>query len=157
MANRRHTGPLHQRPGAATRHARRRARANENLSATEDLGVADDARWLHGRASWEAAGLPPEEQRGQLSPPNVGAQPPPRAVGSSNQMGVITRNALQIFGTKTSVLGDACEHARADFLAVVKGENEVWPAQSGHRSMRARLTLDLPSKSEKSSKNTFGL
>jgi len=42
------------------------------------------------------------------------------------------------------MLSDAREHARADFLAFVKGKRIIGPAIFSEYSMRAALALDLP-------------
>ena len=71
----------------------------------------------------------------------------------SSQLGIILATMLQIFGPKTGVLRNACAH----FLAVMKCEDEVWPASPRQGPMRARLALELPVKLEKCSKNALGL
>lgn len=38
--------------------------------------------------------------------------------------------ALQVLGTEASVLRYTGEHARTDFVAIVEGEDEIWPASS---------------------------
>jgi hypothetical protein len=50
------------------------------------------------------------------------------------------------------VLGDSREHAWADLLAFMKGEDEVRPAISVKGHMGARLALDLPANLEQSAK-----
>jgi hypothetical protein len=62
-------------------------------------------------------------------------------------LGAPSDEALQVFGCEPSVLGDARQHSRADFLALVECEDEVLPAFSRKRSMRAGLPLKLPTRS----------
>ena len=45
------------------------------------------------------------------------------------------------------MLGDSGKDARAQFLVVMKGEDEVLPIRPRERAMRARLTLDHPADS----------
>lgn len=40
------------------------------------------------------------------------------------------------------VLGDSSQQPRADFLIVVKGEDDVWLVSLGQGAMRARLAFD---------------
>ena len=51
---------------------------------------------------------------------------------------------LQVTWHETSVLRDASEHARANFLSVMKGEDIVLPAFATESSMRPSLPLYLP-------------
>ena len=53
-----------------------------------------------------------------------------RAVGWNNPSDVTLGTMLQIFGMKTGVLCNAREHAWANFLAVMKCEDKVRPANS---------------------------
>jgi hypothetical protein len=39
---------------------------------------------------------------------------------------------LEIFRTKAGVFGNTCQHAGADFLAIMKRKNEVGPTLSTH-------------------------
>src|SRR5262245_58590855 len=52
---------------------------------------------------------------------------------------------------------DSGQHARAELLAVMKGEDEIRPAFSTEGPMRAGLTLDLPTESEQGTQNPVGL
>jgi len=50
--------------------------------------------------------------------------------------------ALQIFRGKSRVLGQAGEHARADFIAVVEGKHDIRPAGSRQGFVRSGLPFD---------------
>ena len=49
------------------------------------------------------------------------------------------RRVLQVARCQTGVLGDSAKNARAEFLVVMKGEDNVWPFRTGERPVRARL------------------
>ena len=46
------------------------------------------------------------------------------------------------------MLRDSRQHARPDFLIIVKAEDEVWPADPGQRAVGAGGTLDFPPNAE---------
>jgi len=46
------------------------------------------------------------------------------------------------------VLRDTCEHSRAEFVGIVKGEDEVGPAWPRKNLVGTGLTLDLPADAE---------
>jgi len=45
------------------------------------------------------------------------------------------RATPEVLRLQAGVLGDPCQHARAEFVAVVEGENEVGPAFASQRAM----------------------
>ena len=55
---------------------------------------------------------------------------------------------LEIFGTEAGALRDSREHAGANFFAVVKGEDNIWPTFSGQRAVGSGLSLELPANLE---------
>jgi hypothetical protein len=66
---------------------------------------------------------------------------------------VITSARLQIARTQPRVLGDPCEHLRANLFAIVEGEDEVGPPVPRQGPMRTGLTLQLPPNGEKGGEN----
>jgi hypothetical protein len=56
-----------------------------------------------------------------------------------------SRMRSQILGTQAGALGDAGEHLGADFIAVVKREDEVRPTRALQDPVRSTLALDAPS------------
>jgi hypothetical protein len=50
-------------------------------------------------------------------------------------LGVALTQALQVVWLEARMLGNARQHLWPDFLAVMEGENEIWPAIAGQRSM----------------------
>ena len=64
---------------------------------------------------------------------------------------------LQIAGAQSRVLGNAREHLGADFLTVVKREDEVLPPLTAQGPMRPRLAIDAPPLLNKGSKDTTSL
>ena len=42
------------------------------------------------------------------------------------------------------MLSNAREHFGADFIAVVEGEDEIWPARAAQSAVRTRLPFELP-------------
>ena len=40
---------------------------------------------------------------------------------------IMDLRCLEIFGPESGVLGDASKHLGADFLSVMKCEDEIWP------------------------------
>jgi hypothetical protein len=63
----------------------------------------------------------------------------------------------KIIGREASLLRDPGEHARPDFLVVVKREDEIRPAIATQSSMRARRAFDVPADSKESRENPAGL
>ena len=59
------------------------------------------------------------------------------AAGARGSFGTLGRrnNRLQIFGAKTGTLGDAREHLWTEFVVVVEGEYEIWPARVTERTV----------------------
>lgn len=51
---------------------------------------------------------------------------------------------------KTRVLGNPCQHARTDFVVIVKGEDEVRESATLKNSMGAASALDAPACAEQS-------
>jgi len=49
---------------------------------------------------------------------------------------------LEVFRGETGMLCDASQHARADFVAIMKSKHKIWKIRSPQNTMRARLTLD---------------
>lgn len=68
-------------------------------------------------------------------------------------LGVTAALALQVFWLETSVLRDACQHSRTKFFTIVKREHEIGPAFTRQSAMRARLALELPTKTQERGKN----
>jgi len=56
--------------------------------------------------------------------------------------------------SETRAFRDACEHARADFLRIVKGEDEVRPTITRERFVGTGLSLDLPANPVESGEHT---
>jgi hypothetical protein len=54
------------------------------------------------------------------------------------------------------VLGDAGEHAGADLLAIVEGENHIGPSGPGKNAVGASLPLHCPADPPQGRKNTPG-
>ena len=52
---------------------------------------------------------------------------------------------LQVVGREAGGFCDAREHARANFIAVVKRENVIRPLAATQYAVRAGLTFDRPS------------
>jgi len=46
------------------------------------------------------------------------------------------------------MLGDPCKHSRAYLFNIMERKHEVGPSLAGQRAMRARLTLDRPTRVE---------
>src|ERR1019366_8288608 len=54
----------------------------------------------------------------------------------------------QVLGAKTTFLGDAGEHLRADLVTVVEGEDEIGPVGAGEDLGRTGRALDRPAEAE---------
>lgn len=67
--------------------------------------------------------------------------------------GVALQQGLQIFGAEAGVLGDAREHFRADFNAVVKCPNIFAADGMCENDVRASLGFNGVADSEKRSEN----
>ena len=65
------------------------------------------------------------------------------------QLQRVVRLRLEIARREASVFGNASEHARPDLVAIVEGEDEVWPAGLFQDAMGAGLTFDRPTDAEK--------
>jgi len=50
----------------------------------------------------------------------------------------------QIVGPQPGAFGYPCQHARSDFLILVKGKDEIGPARPGQRAMGTGLPLYRP-------------
>jgi len=50
-------------------------------------------------------------------------------------LGIVLTQALQVVWLQARMLGNSRQHLWPDFLAVMEGENEIWPAVAGQRSM----------------------
>ena len=64
---------------------------------------------------------------------------------------------LQVVGSKASMLLDSGKHSGGEFVAVVKGEDDVRPVSSEQSAVRVGLPLDLPSDTKRRYKQAFGL
>jgi hypothetical protein len=62
----------------------------------------------------------------------------------------------EIFRCEASALGNASEHARADFVRVVKCKDVVRPLGTCERLMRTRFAFELPANAEERGENASG-
>jgi len=69
----------------------------------------------------------------------------------------LSEGKLEILRAEAGAACDSREHARPQFLVIVKREDEVWPALAGKRSVRARLPFDLPADSQEGRKDAASL
>jgi hypothetical protein len=64
---------------------------------------------------------------------------------------------LQVFWFQSGPLGNSREHARTDFVAIVKREDIVWPIWAGEDTVGSfDLALDIPSTPQKGGKHLPG-
>jgi len=63
----------------------------------------------------------------------------------------------EIFRPQAGVASDSCEHARADFVGIMKGEHEVRVAVACQDFVRSSFALELPTDSEECGEYSPGL
>ena len=64
---------------------------------------------------------------------------------------------LKVFGSQSGSSSDACQHARPDFILIVKGENDIRPAKAGENLVRtAGFPLYRPADAEQGGQNSSG-
>ncbi len=78
-------------------------------------------------------------------------------VGDASASGRHLGRKLEIFWAGAGPTGDSGEHAGAEFLVIVKCEDEVWPAFPSKRTVGAGLSLDLPADSQQGRKDAPSL
>jgi hypothetical protein len=65
--------------------------------------------------------------------------------------------ALKVARCQASMLRDSRQHARPNFLIIVKAEDEIWPTRSGQGAVGAGGALEGPPNSEECRKDSAGL
>ncbi len=80
-----------------------------------------------------------------------------RSQGRPLHTGRLAAGVSEIFRVKTRVFGNPCQHARTDFVVIVKGENEVWESGTPKNSMGAASALDAPAGPKQSRKYSSSL
>lgn len=62
----------------------------------------------------------------------------------------------EVFGSEPGYLGEFREHLWADFLAVMEGEPNLWPARADKCSVASLLALYRPANAKESRENPLG-